>query len=235
MAITRAILKGERDPFVLADLCDRRVRSSREQVAKSLEGNWRPEHLLSLRVAVNLYDAYSTEILECDREMERLLKTLEKRGTPPPAEKRPSPSRNAPSFDIRVALYKMSGVDLTRINGIDVNTAVKVLSELGPDLFRFPSSKHFCSWLAWLREPGSPEERSSRPRFPEDKTGRTRHSAWRRRASAEANRGWAPTIAACVPDGQGERHRGHCPQAGPDHLCPPHQRGGIRRCRTKGV
>ena len=147
MAITRAILKGERDPWVLADLRDGRVRSSREQVAKSLEGNWRPEHLLSLRVAVNLYDAYSTEIRECDREMERLLKALEKHGTPPPAERRPSPSRNAPSFDIRVALYKMSGVDLTRINGIDVNTAIKVLSEIGPDLSRFPSSKHFCSWL----------------------------------------------------------------------------------------
>lgn len=147
MAITRAILKGERDPLVLAALCDGRIRSSQAQVAKSLEGNWRTEHLLSLRVAVNLYDAYSAQILECDTELERLLKTLEKHGAPPPSEKRRSPSRNAPSFDIRVALYKLSGVDLTRINGIDVNTALKVLSEIGPDLSRFPSAKHFCSWL----------------------------------------------------------------------------------------
>jgi len=147
MAITRAVLKGERDPMILAALCDARVRSSKEQVAKSLKGNWRSEHLLSLKVAVNMYDAYSAQILECDRELEALLKTLEKHGDPSPAVKRRSPSRNAPSFDIRVALYKMSGVDLTCINGIDVNTAMKIMAEIGPDLSRFPSAKHFCSWL----------------------------------------------------------------------------------------
>jgi transposase len=147
MAILRAILAGERNPQVLAGLCDRRVRASREEVAKSLHGNWREEHLFALRVAVELYDAYHAQMQACDAQLSSMFTALEKNQNTPEPGRRRSASRNAPKFDVRTALLRLSGVDLTTINGIDVNTALKVLVEIGPDMTRFKSAKHFTSWL----------------------------------------------------------------------------------------
>jgi len=147
MAILRAILAGERNPQVLAGLCDRRVRASREEVAKSLHGNWREEHLFALRVAVELYDAYHAQMQACDTQLSSMFTALEKNQNTPEPGRRRSASRNAPKFDVRTALLRLSGVDLTTINGIDVNTALKVLVEIGPDMTRFKSAKHFTSWL----------------------------------------------------------------------------------------
>lgn len=146
-AIIRAILNGERDPHTLAALCDRRIRASREEVAQSLQGNWRAEHLFALRTAVNLYDAYHQEMLACDQQLEAMLAAMQRHTDEPPAKKRTSTSRNAPRFDVRTALFQMTGIDLTAINGIDVNTALKVIAEIGVDLSRFKSAKHFASWL----------------------------------------------------------------------------------------
>jgi len=146
-AIIRAILTGERDPHKLADLCDRRIRASKEDIVKSLEGNWRDEHVFSLRTAVNLFDAYHEQMKACDMQLSNMMAALaEHAGDPGPAHKR-STSRNAPKFDLRTALFRMTGVDLTTINGIDVNTALKVIAEIGPDMSRFKSAKHFASWL----------------------------------------------------------------------------------------
>ncbi len=147
MAILRAILAGERNPQVLAKLCDRRIRASHEEVAKSLEGNWREEHLFSLRVAVELYDAYHAQMQVCDIRLSTMLTAMEHNQETPTPGRRRSPSRNAPQFDVRTALLRMSGVDLTTINGIDVNTALRVLAEVGPDMGRFKSAKCFASWL----------------------------------------------------------------------------------------
>jgi transposase len=148
--IVRAILAGERDPRVLAALRDRRIKASEEDIVKSLRGNWREEHLFSLRQAVSLYDAYQAQIVECDARLAKVLGTLASYELPPdpPVAKR---GRGRPvkvdPLDLRKALHRALGVDLTLIDGIDVTTTLKVLSEVGPDLSRFKTVKHFASWL----------------------------------------------------------------------------------------
>jgi len=146
--IVRAILAGERDGARLAKLKNARIRASEEEIAQSLRGNWREEHLFALKQAVLLYDAYGERLLECDRQLQSMLAALQPENVGDPGQKlRRSRSKNAPKFDLRAYLFGMCGVDLTRINGIDATTALKVISEIGPDLSRFKSAKHFASWL----------------------------------------------------------------------------------------
>lgn len=145
--ILRAILAGERDGRVLAAMKNSRIRASNEEIAKSLEGNWRAEHLFALKQAVAGFDFVISQLAEVDLEIERQLKGLEiHEGEPAPGKKR-GRARNTPKFDLRKLLYKMCGVDLTRIDGIDVTTALTVMSEIGPDMSRFPREKNFTSWL----------------------------------------------------------------------------------------
>ncbi len=145
--IIRAILAGERDGHVLAKLKHGRIRASEAEIARSLQGNWRAEHLFALKQAVALYDAYNEQLRECDRQLEALLATYPSQNDEPPAGKPGKPTQNAPQFDVRTALFRMSGVDLTCIHGINTVTALTVLAEVGPDLSRFKSAKHFASWL----------------------------------------------------------------------------------------
>ena len=146
MAIMRAIVEGERDPQDLAALCDKRVHASQEQIALSLQGNWRVEHLLCLANALAEYDFLQGLVDKCDVELERVLKDLARHsGELPKSKKRGG--KNAPSFDLRTALYHFAGVDLTRIGGIDVQTALVALTEVGWDLSKFPDAKRFTSWL----------------------------------------------------------------------------------------
>ena len=171
MAIIRDILAGERDPLKLAAHRDRRCSSDEATIAKSLEGTWREEHLFALRQAVELYDAYQGEILACDRAIEELLASWEPRQpqhdvpTTPGGKRR----RNQTHFDVRTALHRVSGVDLTRIEGIDASTALKIISEIGTDVSRFPSVKHFTSWTSLC--PGTRITGGKR------RSGRTRPSA----------------------------------------------------------
>jgi transposase len=148
--IVRAILAGERDARTLAQRRDGRIRASEEQIVKSLQGNWREEHLFSLKQAVNLYDSYQTSIGECDEQLARVLGKLASHDEPPADP--PKSGRGRPvkvqKFDLRTALYRTCGVDLTRIEGIDVGTALKMIAEVGPDLSRFKTVKHFSSWLS---------------------------------------------------------------------------------------
>jgi transposase len=147
-AILRAIVAGERDPVKLATHRDPRIKASEGDIAASLHGNWREEHLFALTQALELYDAYQARIEACDGQLERMLARLERHaGAPEKTARRRGRGKNAPRFDLRRALYKLSGVDLTAIDGIDVMTAMTVLAEIGPDLARFKSAKHFCSWL----------------------------------------------------------------------------------------
>ena len=149
-AIVRAIAAGERDPRTLAAMRDRRIKADEAEIAAALQGNWRDEHLFAMKQALALIDAYSEQIRQCDGELERLLKALKVHALPEDglgAAKRGTPAKNAPRFDARTALFEASGVDLTRIPGIDTSTALKVISEIGPDLERFPTVKHFTSWL----------------------------------------------------------------------------------------
>lgn len=145
--IIRAILSGERDGQALATLRNVRIRAGEEEIAKSLQGNWREEHLFALKQAVALYDAYAGQLTECDRQLETMLAALSRHEGEPEQPKRRGKAKNAPRFDMRTYLFQVCGVDLTRIDGIEVTTAFKVLAEVGADLSRFKSAKHFASWL----------------------------------------------------------------------------------------
>jgi transposase len=145
--IIREIVAGERDGEVLAAYRDVRIKASEQEIAKSLQGNWRAEHLFALKQALAGFDFCVSQLAECDTETERVLQELHTHQGVPAKGKKRSRSRNAPKFDVREHLFKVCGVDLTRIDGIDVSTALVVISEIGPDMSRFPTVKHFTSWL----------------------------------------------------------------------------------------
>jgi hypothetical protein len=158
MAIVRAIVKGERDRYVLAKMRDKRTRASEEEIACSLEGNWREEVLFELKQVVEKYDFHRKQIAACDVQIQLRLAELPSRATresaPMAAERvcakqrsKKAPAKNQPEFDLRSELHRVLGVDLTGIDGIDVMTAQVILSELGPDLRAFPSEGAFSSWL----------------------------------------------------------------------------------------
>ena len=145
--IVRAIVAGERDPHTLAAYRDCRIQATEEDIAASLLGNWRTEHLFALKPALGAFDFCLSQLAECDAEVERSLKLLHTHEGSPAAGKRRSRARKAPKFDVREHLFKICGVDLTRIDGIDVTTAMTVISEIGTDMSRLPTVKHFISWL----------------------------------------------------------------------------------------
>jgi transposase len=151
MAILRAIVAGERDARKLANLRDRRCRKTEEEIAEQLSGHWREDHLFSLQQALKMYDAIQGRIAEYDREILRKLTAMqleEYREQPPPKVKNPQKAKaikNRGEEAMREALFRMSGVDLTSIDAIGVETVQVVLSEYGPDLSRFPTEKEFVS------------------------------------------------------------------------------------------
>jgi transposase len=153
MGIIKAILAGERDPQRLAGLRNEKCKRTREEIARALEGSWRAEHLLALKQAVDLYEFYRQKMRECDGELEAHLRTFADRTSGGSLQPRPGGRgrrrrANDPSFEgVRETLYRMSGADLTALEGVDENTALVILSEVGPDVSRFPSPKHFTSWL----------------------------------------------------------------------------------------
>jgi len=145
-AIIRAIVAGEHDPKVLARHRHSRVKASAEAIAKALTGNWREEHLFVLGQALAMYDDIARHLVECDAKLRTLL--AERSVRPVDLGKAPKAGAKArEEFDVRQALANWAGVDLTRINGLGVTVVMKLLSEIGPDLGRFASVKHFCSWL----------------------------------------------------------------------------------------
>jgi len=147
LAIIRSIVAGERDPQRLAQHRNYRVRANEEQIARSLCGTWREEHVFCLSQALTLFDTYQTLIAQSDERLQGMLITLQRLESDLPAQKKKGRGKHAPQFDARTALYRWSGVDLTRIGGIDVSTALKILVEIGWDLSKFKSVKHFASWL----------------------------------------------------------------------------------------
>ncbi len=148
MTIIRAILDGERDPDKLAVYRDGRCKKSKEEISKSLHGHYRDEYLFALKQSLQLYDTYQEQIRDCDIEIEKLLGKFDSKGDvnslPSSKDKK---SSSAPAFDVRNELFRMTGVDLTKIAGISEFTALKVLSETGIDMSRWKSAKHFSSWL----------------------------------------------------------------------------------------
>jgi transposase len=150
LSIIQAILRGERDPAALARLRDPRCKESEATIARALQGTWRPEHLFALRQALALYEFYHRQISECDQAIEAHLQTFADKSGGQPLPYRPRRRKreaNEPRFNARARLYCVCGVDLTAIEGIDETTALVLLSEIGTDMSRWPSLKHFCSWL----------------------------------------------------------------------------------------
>ncbi len=145
--ILRAIVAGERDGLALAQLKNARIRASEDEIAKSLQGSWRAEHLFALKQALDAFDFCGSQLAECDAQIQAQLQALHVREDEPAKGKKRGRARNAPKFDLRTQLFQMCGVDLTRIDGIDVTTALVVVSEVGADMGKFPSDKHFASWL----------------------------------------------------------------------------------------
>ena len=150
-AIIDAILDGERNPERLAELSDPRIKASRQTVAASLEGNWKQEQLFNLRQAQKTYRHFQKQIEECDQEIEKHFATIEAKADPetlPKVKRTKRPRGNAPQkLDLREQLYRITGVDLTAIDGINVVTAQTVIAEVGTEMSRFPTAGHFASWL----------------------------------------------------------------------------------------
>lgn len=156
LAILDAILAGERDPSRLAELRDFRVKASSQTIAKSLVGDYRAEHLFTLGQALALYRQYQQMITECDQEIERRLQDFDGRldpqetPLPPSTSSHKKPQRNEARFtviDLRTELYRVLGVDLTQVPGLQTSTIHILFSEIGRDLSAFPTAKHFASWL----------------------------------------------------------------------------------------
>jgi transposase len=152
MKIIRAIIAGERDAEALAKLRDVRCKASLETIREARMGNYRPEHLFALTQAVELYDVYQVQVAHCDQCIEQTLFHLQ-RDVEPPVEPLPAPRHktrqpNDFAFDVRAALYALLGVDLTQIHGLGPDVALKLVAECGTDMSRWPTAKHFTSWLA---------------------------------------------------------------------------------------
>lgn len=150
MKILRAILAGERNPRILAAFREPGCKKSEAEIAKSLEGYYKPEQLFVLQQALELYDFYNQQLYACDAALKALYEQFdppEDPGTPPPAPRTNKRRRNQANFELAPALYRMTGVDLTQIDGVDELTVQKVLSEIGTDMSQWPTEKHFASWL----------------------------------------------------------------------------------------
>jgi hypothetical protein len=154
MRIMRDIVAGQRDPKKLAQHRNVHCAKSEEEIAKSLQGHYKPEHVFELKQALAAYDFYQQQIKECDVEIEQRYAAFEPqiddtdRPLPPPKRKRRKASKNTPDFDLRLHLYRWSGVDLTQIDGLDALSVQKVLTETGVDMSPWRTVKHFTSWLS---------------------------------------------------------------------------------------
>ena len=150
-AIIQAILQGERDPHQLAALRDARCKNDEQTIALALEGNWRDDHLFALEQAWDLFRIYHDKMAELDERLEAYLKTFEDKSDGevlPPRVRQRKRHSNEPKFDLRNYLHKMTGVDLTSIDGLGGHTVLTLISEIGTDMSAWPTEKHFASWLA---------------------------------------------------------------------------------------
>lgn len=151
LKIIRAIVAGQRDPDVLAAMRDVRCRESIQTIRAALVGNYQPEHVFALAQALQLYDAYQERIGDCDRQLEQALQLLnaDRAVLDQPLSKPRTKTKqaNAPKFDVRAMLYQLTGIDLTEIHGIGSSVALSLVAECGTDLSRWPTEKHFTSWL----------------------------------------------------------------------------------------
>ena len=160
MAILRAIVEGERNPWVLAKLRDERIHASEDEVAHSLQGNWREDVLFELGQVIQAYDFQQQQIAACDQQLEKYMKAQPthsraaevraEEGKPQAKKcrkKARKPRKNQPAFDLEGELKRLLGADLTTIDGVKLMTIQTLYAEVGADLSAFPTEQHFSSWL----------------------------------------------------------------------------------------
>jgi transposase len=170
LAIVDAIVAGNKDPKELAKLRDHRIKASAETVTKSLVGNYRAEHIFTLKQSLTAYRHYQQLIGDCDQEVQRRIQVFDSRNSGPgaPVEAGPSAAPDPRRFDLHSHLERIFGVDLTLIPGFECLRIQTLLSELGPDLSKFQTADAFCSWLNLCPKDGSSAGR--RIRAPKVKT-----------------------------------------------------------------
>jgi hypothetical protein len=152
LRILRDIMAGQRDPQRLAQHRDHRCHASEADLVAALTGHYRAEHLFVLQQNLELFDTYQRQLAACDAAVERHLTQLAAAAGPPPAPLGPprtrrTPRENEPRFDLRTPLHQLTGVDLSQIDGLGPYNALRLLSEIGTDMTRWPTEKHFTSWL----------------------------------------------------------------------------------------
>ena len=152
LRIVRAIVAGQTDPHVLAQYRDPRCHASQAEITAALTGHFRPEHVFVLQQNLELFDAYQRQFAACDAAIEAHVHTLIAQapvpsGPLPAARTTKKPHGNEPRFEIRTPLHQLTGVDLTQIDALGPYSALRLLAEIGTDMSRWPTEKHFTSWL----------------------------------------------------------------------------------------
>lgn len=153
MAIMQDIVEGRVNPKQLARRRDGRCKATEEEFVAALTGNYRPEHVFALKQNLDLYAYYASQLAECDEAIEGYLNTLaaqnpeQKEPLQPLRKKKSRPRPQEPSFDMREYLYQIHGVDLSQIDGIGPYQALRLTSEIGTDMSRWPTAHHFTAWL----------------------------------------------------------------------------------------
>ena len=175
MAIIRDIVAGQRDRKVLAKYRDPNCKNSEEIIEKSLEGAYCDEHVFQLEQSLQLYDFFSKRIMACEKKIEHAYGQFEPVANPddlPPSRKKGSRTKNKMNFNLRASLFRMTGVDLTDIDGLNAQTIHTVLSVTGVDMTPWKTDKHFASWLRL-----SPKNDKSAGKVLRRSTGKTKNKA----------------------------------------------------------
>jgi hypothetical protein len=149
-AIIEAIIAGERKPENFLPMVDRRIQADEQTILKSLEGNWRKEHLTTLKLSYEMYKIFQQKIIECENEIEQALQDYvasKNDGLIEPIERSKKKTKNQPIFDTKAFLKILHGVDVTEIFGISEMGALEILSETGTDLSKWPKEDCFVAWL----------------------------------------------------------------------------------------
>jgi len=152
LRIIRAIVAGERDPLKLAQFRNPACKSSAETIVQALTGTWDAAHLFAVQQSLELYDFYTQKVAECDVAIEKQYAAMKPRweGESPadlPPLKPDSHSKNQPSLRTRAELMRLTGIDIVAVHGISASLAQTILSEIGTDMTKWPTEKHFGSWL----------------------------------------------------------------------------------------
>ena len=183
--ILRAIVAGERDGAVLARFRHRNVKADEATIARSLQGTWRDEHLFALEQALERYDLLTRQIERAEARIDEVIETISGGVDESAIELLAKPAAKLPERRRQLALRAMLGVDLTAIPTIGVETALAIASEIGPDLSRFPSVAHFCSWLTLA--PGTRISGGKQIRGPQQKRFNRAGQAFRNAAATARN------------------------------------------------